>query len=141
MLRISLLYIVLIFLSCDVNNEDKGIIYANLKIASSDIDNVNKLEGLYTLKNNSEQDVTFYFGDSCQFDFKIYKQSEQVFALSNRGGCYQYPTTILVRANTTKRSAFAGIYDFSLAPGKYTIKAYLIGYEDEVFATKSFSVN
>lgn len=131
----------LIFLSCDVNNEDKGTIYTNLEITSFDIDNVNKLEGVYILKNNSEQDVTFHFGDSCQFDFKIFKQSEQVFTSSNKRGCYQYPTTMLVRANTTKRSPFTSIYDFSLAPGKYTIKAYLIGYEDEVFATQNFSVN
>jgi endoglucanase Acf2 len=119
----------------------ESIIHSILKIENNNIDNIQEIEGSFVVTNDSDETIEFSFPSGCQSVFNIYKNGARVFESSKKIVCLRTLTSFELHPNETKSFELFNPFDIFLEHGDYTIKAYLIGYEDQVFAKNYFSVS
>jgi len=73
--------------------------------------------------------------------FLITENGTKIIKAEEKLICTRALTSFKLEKDESKTFELPTYFDIDLNPGTYSIQAYLIGYEDEVFATKSFIVN
>ncbi len=131
----------LLLLACNRINFGDGDLRTILELHNNEISNVQDVEAVFTVTNDSNETKEYSFSSGCQASFLITKSSEKIIKAEEKLICTRALTSFKVPKNESKTFELPTYFDIDLKPGTYSIKAYLIGYEDEVYATKSFSVN
>lgn len=142
MKNLILFLLALIFsTACTVNNATESIIDSKLTIEDQSIKNLQNLSGSFKITNDTQEPIGFGFSSGCQSTFSIYKDGILVFNGRKNLFCTQALTSFELKVSESKTFPLSNDFEKHLEPGNYTIKSYLIGYEDEVFARGSFTVN
>lgn len=130
----------LLFTSCNVLNSSSRKIITNLNIESSGINRFQDLEATFSVKNDTKNKVVYNFSSGCQTGFKILHSNKVVYNSTNVVGCIAVLTELKLNKNQKKTFTISNHPDLDLQQGSYTLKMFLIGYENEVSATKEFVV-
>lgn len=140
--RIALIFtLIVFFISCTVLSYGDEELTTDLKIESNEISNIQDIEAIFTIRNETDKSKTYSFNSGCQSAFKVLKGGKEVFDATKKVFCTAVLTSLTIQKRESKVIAIPRYFDVELSPGKYTFKAFLIGYEDEVNATKEFVVN
>lgn len=140
--RLALIFtLIVFFISCSVLSFGDGELTTDLKIESNEISNIQDIEATFTVRNAASNSKTYNFNSGCQAAFKILREGVEVFDSAKNVFCTQALTSFVLKKNESKSFSLPKYFDVALEQGNYSIKAYLIGYEDEVNASKKFVVN
>ncbi|HAH51897.1 MAG TPA: hypothetical protein DCL80_11855 [Balneola sp.] len=127
--------------SCNAINFGSGDLETNLNLEEKKITNVQEIEAIFTVRNNTSETKEYGFSSGCQVSFLITKGDTKIIRSEENLFCTMALTSFKLEKDESKTFELPTYFDIDLKSGTYSIKAYLIGYEDEVYATKSFSVN
>lgn len=94
----------------------------------------------FTIVNDTDETKEYQFATGCQFAFKINQVDKNIFNSEEYHACTLATSSFILKEKENKTFSLSNFLDFELESGNYTIKAYLIGYEDEVNASKEFVV-
>ena len=130
----------ILLISCNVSNFGSMDLTTDLELGEAEITNVGDIEATFTVKNGTNEKKKYHFATGCQYAFKITQNGVKVFNSEENQGCYLSPTSFELPKNNDKVFYLTNSYDNELVSGRYSLKAYLIGYEDEVFASENFLV-
>tara|TARA_R110002126_G_scaffold227147_2_gene371792 strand:+ start:36091 stop:36525 length:435 start_codon:yes stop_codon:yes gene_type:complete len=133
---LSLLY----FTSCNVINFGEGDLKTDLELEQKEISNIQDIEAFFEVRNGTDETKEYGFSSGCQTSFLISENGSKVFKSEENIFCTAALTSFRLKKNESKTFKLLNYFDIDLEPGSYTIKAYLIGYEDKVFAQQSFTV-
>lgn len=122
-------------------NFDSGDLTTDLELGDTEITNVQDIDATFTVRNKTDETKEYSFSSGCQISFIITKDGTKIIRSEENLFCTMALASFKLEKDESKTFELPTYFDIDLKPGTYTIKAYLIGYEDEVFATKSFSVN
>lgn len=136
---ITLFVVLLVF--CDSLNFGEENLNADLEIENTKISKVSDIEATFTVKNETDKTKGYGFSSGCQVSYLITLNGSKRFKADGNLVCTQALSGFELAPQETKKLKLPTYFDTNLEPGNYTIKAYLIGYEDEVYATESFVVN
>ncbi len=131
----------ILLISCNVINFGSGDLTTDLELEEKEITNVQDIDASFTVRNKTDETKEYSFSSGCQASFLITKSSEKIIKAEEKLICTRALTSFKVPKNESKTFELPTYFDIDLKPGTYSIKAYLIGYEDEVYVTKSFSIN
>jgi len=134
------LLLIFFLASCNVLNFSEGEVTTDLKLESDEISNIQDIEATFTVRNGTDEAKTYSFNSGCQSAFKVLKEGKEVFDASKNVFCTAALTSLTLQKKESKVITIPKYFDVELAPGKYTFKAFLIGYENEVEASKEFVV-
>ncbi|MEP5944909.1 MAG: BsuPI-related putative proteinase inhibitor, partial [Balneola sp.] len=118
-----------------------GDLTTDLKLGEAEITNVQDIDASFTVRNKTDETKEYSFSSGCQISFIITKDGTKIIRSEENLFCTMALASFKLEKDESKTFELPTYFDIDLKPGTYSIKAYLIGYEDEVFATKSFSVN
>jgi uncharacterized membrane protein len=124
-----------------VINFDSGDLTTDLELGDTEITNVQDIDATFTVRNKTDETKEYSFSSGCQISFIITKDGTKIIRSEENLFCTMALASFKLEKDESKTFELPTYFDIDLKPGTYSIKAYLIGYEDEVFATKSFSVN
>lgn len=122
-------------------NFGSGDLTTDLKLGEAEITNVQDIEATFSVRNKTDETKEYSFSSGCQVSFLITENSTKIIKAEEKLICTMALTSFKLEKDESKTFELPTYFDIDLKPGTYSIKAYLIGYEDEVYATKSFSVN
>lgn len=122
-------------------NFGSGNLTTDLELEKKEITNVQDIEATFSVRNKTDETKEYSFSSGCQVSFLITENSTKIIKAEEKLICTMALTSFKLEKDESKTFELPTYFDIDLKPGTYSIKAYLIGYEDEVFATKSFSVN
>lgn len=122
-------------------NFGSGDLTTDLKLGEAEITNVQDIDATFTVRNKTDETKEYSFSSGCQISFIITKDGTKIIRSEENLFCTMALASFKLEKDESKTFELPTYFDIDLKPGTYSIKAYLIGYEDEVFATKSFSVN
>ena len=123
-------------------NFGSGDLETNLNLEEKEITNVRDIEAVFSIRNNTNETKEYNFSSGCQFAFQVLKDDVIVFDSRENVGCTASFTGFGLRKNESKSFIItASPFDSVLEQNNYLLKAFLIGYENEVFAIQSFKVN
>ncbi|MBO6572719.1 MAG: hypothetical protein JJ958_09750 [Balneola sp.] len=131
----------MLLISCNVINFGSGDLKTDLELEETEITNVQDIEATFSVRNKTDETKEYSFSSGCQVSFLITENSTKIIKAEEKLICTMALTSFKLEKDESKTFELPTYFDIDLKPGTYSIKAYLIGYEDEVFATKSFSVN
>ncbi|MBR9917426.1 hypothetical protein GYB29_07050 [bacterium] len=131
----------ILLISCNVINFGSGNLTTDLELEKKEITNVQDIEATFSVRNKTDETKEYSFSSGCQVSFLITENSTKIIKAEEKLICTMALTSFKLEKDESKTFELPTYFDIDLKPGTYSIKAYLIGYEDEVFATKSFSVN
>ncbi|MFY0684769.1 MAG: hypothetical protein JXR20_09460 [Balneola sp.] len=134
------LLLVFFLTSCNVLNFSEGELTTAVKLESSDVSNVQDIEATFTVRNGTDKAKTYEFNSGCQSAFKILSKGTEVFNSSQHIGCIRMLTSLTLQKRESKVITIQKHFDVELEPGNYTFKAFLIGYEESVSASREFVV-
>ncbi|XWN36645.1 MAG: BsuPI-related putative proteinase inhibitor [Balneola sp.] len=121
-------------------NFGSGDLSTELELEKKEISNIGDIEATLIIKNGTDEKKKYHFATGCQHAFKIKQNGVKVFYSEENQGCTLATSSFELAKNESKAFSFSNYIDVELEEGNYTIKAYLIGYENKVFATGNFSV-
>ncbi|HCI69899.1 MAG TPA: hypothetical protein DF712_06565 [Balneola sp.] len=127
--------------SCNAINFGSGDLETNLNLEEKEITNVQDIDATFSVRNGTDKVKKYSFSSGCQVSFLLSKDGVEKLRSEDNLGCIAIVTGIELIPNESETFKLPTLFDVELEAGEYMIKAYLIGYEDEVFATKKFSVN
>jgi len=141
---INILYIfaLLVFIcGCEKSTTYEDGITVELKLSHEVLSIDDTLEGVFSIINNSQDTKSFYFVNSCQFEYRIALNGKIQYYEPT--GCRESQTEIHILSGESK--TFEIIYSLidnegnDLLPGNYEIEALLIdtGYE----VSQNFKIN
>lgn len=122
-------------------NFDSGDLTTDLELEKTEITNVQDIEATFSVRNKTDETKEYSFSSGCQVSFLITENSTKIIKAEEKLICTMALTSFKLEKDESKTFELPTYFDIDLKSGAYSIKAYLIGYEDEVYATKSFSVN
>lgn len=122
-------------------NFGSGDLTTDLKLGEAEITNVQDIEATFTVRNKTDETKEYSFSSGCQISFIISENGTKIIKAEEKLICTMALASFKLEKDESKTFELPTYFDIDLKPGTYSIRAYLIGYEDEVFATKSFSVN
>lgn len=128
-------------ISCNVINFGSGDLATDLELEDKEITNVQDIEATFTVRNKTRETKEYNFSSGCQVSFLITENGTKIIKAEEKLICTRALTSFKLEKDESKTFELPTYFDIDLNPGTYSIKAYLIGYEDEVFSTKSFIVN
>jgi len=128
-------------ISCNVINFGSGDLATDLELEDKEITNVQDIEATFTVRNKTRETKEYSFSSGCQVSFLITENGTKIIKAEEKLICTRALTSFKLEKDESKTFELPTYFDIDLNPGTYSIKAYLIGYEDEVFSTKSFIVN
>ena len=128
-------------ISCNVINFGSGDLSTDLELEDKEITNVQDIEATFTVRNKTRETKEYSFSSGCQVSFLITENGTKIIKAEEKLICTRALTSFKLEKDESKTFELPTYFDIDLNPGTYSIKAYLIGYEDEVFSTKSFIVN
>jgi len=131
----------ILLISCNVINFGSGDLTTDLKLGEAEITNVQDIEATFTVRNKTDETKEYSFSSGCQISFIISENGTKIIKAEEKLICTMALASFKLEKDESKTFELPTYFDIDLKPGTYSIRAYLIGYEDEVFATKSFSVN
>jgi len=134
------LFLLIFLTSCNVLNFSEGELTTNLKLESDEISNIQDIEATFTIRNGTDEAKTYGFSSGCQSAFKVLKGGKEVFDSYKGMVCTMATTSFTLQKRENKVIEMHRYFDIELEPSKYTFKSYLIGYENEVSASKEFVV-
>ncbi|MFY0684770.1 MAG: hypothetical protein JXR20_09465 [Balneola sp.] len=134
------LLLIFFLTSCNVLNFSEGELSTAVKLESSDVSNVQDIEATFTIRNGTDDPKTYAFTSGCQSAFKVLKEGVEVFDSYKGTGCTMAISSLTLQKRESKVITMQRPFDIELGPGNYIIKAFLIGYEDNVSASKEFVV-
>ncbi len=140
MVRFILLALSALFISCDALNLGEGNLNADLDLKSNEIKKISDIDAAFTVRNGTNKAKEYNFNSGCQVSFLISQNGNKKFRAEEKLICTRALTEFELEPEDTKTLELPTFFDINLEPGNYTIKAYLIGYEDEVFAKETFKV-
>lgn len=141
MVRFILLALSALFISCDALNLGEGNLNTDLDLKSTDIARISDIDATFTVRNGTNKTQEYNFNSGCQAFYSISKDGKKVFHLEENVGCIAILTSLKLEPDESETFELStDIFDVSLSSGQYMLKAYLIGYEDEVFAEETFTV-
>lgn len=121
-------------------NFGSGDLTTDLELEDTEITNVKDIDATFLVRNKTDETKEYSFSSGCQVSFLITKSSEKIIKAEEKLICTRALTSFKVPKNESKTFELPTYFDIDLKPGTYSIKAYLIGYEDEVFALENFQV-
>jgi len=124
-----------------VINFGSGDLTTDLKLGEAEITNVQDIEATFTVRNKTDETKEYSFSSGCQISFIISENGTKIIKAEEKLICTMALASFKLEKDESKTFELPTYFDIDLKPGTYSIRAYLIGYEDEVFATKSFIVN
>jgi len=133
-------YLFIFITSCNVLNFSEGEVTTNLKLESDEISNLRDIEATFTVRNGTDETKKYSFSSGCQSAFKVLKEGVEVFNSIQNIGCTQATSSLKLQKRESKTVAIPKYLDEELEPDKYIFKAFLIGYEQEVSASKKFFI-
>ena len=122
-------------------NFGSGDLSTDLELEDKEITNVQDIEATFTVRNKTRETKEYSFSSGCQVSFLITENGTKIIKAEEKLICTRALTSFKLEKDESKTFELPTYFDIDLNPGTYSIKAYLIGYEDEVFSTKSFIVN
>ncbi len=122
-------------------NFGSGDLTTDLELGEVEITNIGDIDATFTVKNGTNEKKKYHFATGCQYAFKIKQNGVKVFYSEENQGCTLATTSFELTKNESKEFSFSNYFDKQLEKAEYTLKVYLIGYEDEVYATKAFRVD
>lgn len=122
-------------------NFGSGDLTTDLGLGEAEITNVQDIEATFTVRNGTDNVKKYSFPSGCQVSFLLSKDGVKKLRSEENLGCITIVTGIELNPNESETFKLPTLFDVELEPGNYSIKAYLIGYENKVFATQSFNVN
>ncbi len=122
-------------------NFGSGNLTTDLELEKKEITNVQDIEATFSVRNKTDETKEYSFSSGCQVSFLITENSTKIIKAEEKLICTMALTSFKLEKDESKTFELPTYFDIDLKSGAYSIKAYLIGYEDEVYATKSFSVN
>lgn len=122
-------------------NFGSGDLTTDLELEKTEITNVQDIEATFSVRNKTDETKEYSFSSGCQVSFLITENSTKIIKAEEKLICTMALTSFKLEKDESKTFELPTYFDIDLKSGAYSIKAYLIGYEDEVYATKSFSVN
>ncbi|MEP2446919.1 MAG: BsuPI-related putative proteinase inhibitor [Balneola sp.] len=131
----------ILLISCNVIDFGSGDLTTDLKLGEAEITNVQDIDATFSVRNGTDKVKKYSFSSGCQVSFLLSKDGVKKLRSEENLGCIAIVTGIELIPNESETFKLPTLFDVELETGEYMIKAYLIGYEDEVFATKRFSVN
>lgn len=132
----------ILLISCNVINFGSGDLATDLELKEKEITTVQDIKGVFIVRNKTKESIKYEFLTGCQVGFKVLSEERVLFNSEKNQICTEALTSFTLKPKEIKSLKLLGRFDNTeLKTGNYAIKAYLIGYEDEVYATKSFSVN
>ena len=131
----------ILLISCNVINFGSGDLTTDLELEDTEITNVKDIDATFLVRNKTDETKEYSFSSGCQVSFLLSKDGVKKIRSEENLACIAVLTNIELSPNESETFKLPTLFDVELETGEYIIKAYLIGYEDEVFATKSFSVN
>lgn len=130
----------ILLISCNVINFGSGNLTTNLELGDTEITNVQDIDATFTVRNKTDETKEYSFSSGCQVSYLLSKDGVKKLRSEENLGCIAVLTNIELSPNESETFKLPTLFDVKLESGNYSIKAYLIGYEDEVFATRSFTV-
>lgn len=131
----------ILLISCNVINFGSGNLTTDLELEKKEITNVQDIDATFSVRNKTDETKEYSFSSGCQVSFLITENSTKIIKAEEKLICTMALASFKLEKDESKTFELPTYFDIDLKPGTYSIRAYLIGYEDEVFATKSFSVN
>lgn len=122
-------------------NFGSGNLTTDLELEKKEITNVQDIDATFSVRNKTDETKEYSFSSGCQVSFLITENSTKIIKAEEKLICTMALASFKLEKDESKTFELPTYFDIDLKPGTYSIRAYLIGYEDEVFATKSFSVN
>ncbi len=122
-------------------NFGSGNLTTDLELGEAEITNVQDIDATFSVRNKTDETKEYSFSSGCQVSFLITENSTKIIKAEEKLICTMALTSFKLEKDESKTFELPTYFDIDLKSGAYSIKAYLIGYEDEVYATKSFSVN
>lgn len=129
-----------LLISCNVINFGSGDLTTDLELEDTEITNVNDIDATFTVSNKTDETKEYSFSSGCQVSFLITKGDTKIIRSEENLFCTMALTSFKLEKDESKTFDLPTYFDIDLVPGTYSMKAYLIGYEKEVFATRSFTV-
>jgi hypothetical protein len=123
-----------------VINFGSGDLTTDLELEDTEITTVKDIDATFLVRNKTDETKEYSFSSGCQVSFLISKDGVKKFRSEENLACIAVLTNIELSPNESETFKLPTLFDVELESGNYSIKAYLIGYEDEVFARKSFTV-
>lgn len=121
-------------------NFGSGDLTTDLELEDTEITNVNDIDATFTVSNKTDETKEYSFSSGCQVSFLITKGDTKIIRSEENLFCTMALTSFKLEKDESKTFDLPTYFDIDLVPGTYSMKAYLIGYEKEVFATRSFTV-
>lgn len=132
----------MLLISCNVINFGSGDLATDLELKEKEITTVQDIKGVFILRNKTKESIKYEFLTGCQVGFKVLSEKRVLFSSEKNQICTEALTSFILKHKESKSLKLTGhFYNIDLESGNYIIKAYLIGYEDVVFATETFTVN
>lgn len=130
----------ILLVSCNVINLGSGDLSTELELGDTVITNVQDIDATFSVRNKTDETKEYSFSSGCQVSFIISKNGTKIIKAEEKLICTRALTSFKLDKSESKTLELPTYFDIDLKPGTYTIKAYLIGYEDEVFALEKFLV-
>jgi len=141
MFRFSFIVLVALTISCNTLNFGEGDLTTDLEFEKAGITKVSDIDATFTLRNGTDKTKKYDFNSGCQVSFLISMNGVNRFKAEESLICTRALTSFELKSQESKTLDLPSFFDVNLERGNYTIKAYLIGYKDEVFAEETFTVN
>lgn len=140
---ITIFLIGALIISCATTNVQEEGLITDVEINSSEISSIQDIDGEIRIKNKTNEKLEYQFGSSCQVAFEIITNSDTVYRSEDNLTCEDIITHLRIEIDETQKLTLPKNYDndLILESGEYILKAYLCGYENEVFAEETFTVN
>ncbi len=134
---IFLLSCVILFLGCSTSFEET--LHTTLKLSANEMNSIQELEGTFKVVNGTSETKTIEFATGCHFVFTIEKDGKEVFNSLASALCTQEITVIEIAPYKEIEFQISISQEFELEPGKYELKAFLIGHDD-LKSSKTFTL-
>lgn len=136
------LFLIIFLTSCNVLNFSEGELTTDLKLEADEISNIQDIEATFTVRNKTKEPITFEFSTGCQLGFKVLDRGISIFNSEENQLCTEALTSFTLKRDESKSLQIPHHFgDTKLESGDYSIKTFLIGFENEVSASKEFVVN
>lgn len=137
---ILIVVFLLLLVSCNVINFGSGDLTTDLELGEAEITNVQDIEATFSVRNKTDETKGYSFSSGCQISFIISENGTKIIKAEEKLICTRALTSFKLEKGESKTFELPTYFDIDLKPGTYTIKAYLIGYENNVFSVENFSV-
>lgn len=121
-------------------NFGSGDLTTDLELEDTEITNVKDIDATFLVRNKTDETKEYSFSSGCQVSFLITKGDTKIIRSEENLFCTMALTSFKLGKDESRSFKLPTYFDIDLMPGTYSIKAYLIGYEDEVFALENFLV-